>query len=124
MLRTFLRSKIHRATVTEANLDYEGSITLDPVLMAAAGLAPYELVHVLDLNSGARFETYAIEGRRGSGTVCVNGAAARLVQKGDQVIILSYIQSTGAPAPGYRPAIVHVDARNKVVKVRGAERRK
>ncbi len=121
MLRTFLRSKIHRATVTEANLDYEGSITLDPVLMEAARLAPFELVHVLNLNNGARFETYTISGRRGSGTVCVNGAAARLAHKGDKVIILNYIQSASQPSRGYAPVIVHVNERNKIV---SAPRRK
>ena len=118
MLRTFLRSKIHRATVTEANLTYEGSITLDPVLMEAAQISPYELVHVLNLNNGARFETYAIEGKRGRGTVCVNGAAARLAQAGDQVIILTYAHLTGPPPKKYQPRIVHVDAKNRIARVK------
>ena len=119
MLRTFLRSKIHRATVTEANLAYEGSITLDPLLMEAAQIAPFELVHVLNLNNASRFETYAIEGKRGKGTVCVNGAAARLAQAGDPVIILSYAHLTSAPPKGYQPRIVHVDPKNRVTRVKG-----
>src|SRR3989337_1000830 len=92
MDRVMLKSKIHRATVTEANLDYVGSITIDRDLLDAAEMHPYEHVHVVDINSGSRFETYTIEGPRGSGVVCVNGAAARLVQPGDLVIILSYAQ--------------------------------
>jgi aspartate 1-decarboxylase len=113
MLRTYLRSKIHRATVTDADLQYEGSITLDPVLMEAADVAPYEQVHVLNLHNGARFETYVIEGKRGSGTVCVNGAAARLAQRGDKVIILTYSFHTSSPSKGYRPCVVLVDERNR-----------
>ena len=85
-----LKSKIHRALVTDANINYEGSIAIDPVLMEAAGILPYEQVHVLDLENGSRVETYTIPGARGSGEVCINGAAARLVQKGDKVIIIAY----------------------------------
>src|SRR4029079_8991420 len=89
-MRTMMAGKVHRATVTEANVDYEGSITLDPVLLEAAGILPYEQVHVLDVTNGARLETYTIQGRRGSGEVCINGAAAHLVRPGDRVIIVSY----------------------------------
>lgn len=116
MLRTFLRSKIHRATVTDADLEYEGSITIDRALMDAADMAPYEQVHVLDLHNGERFETYIIPGKRGSGTMCVNGAAARLVQRGDKIIVLAYGQVEGAPSPDDLPVVVHVDGKNKVVK--------
>ena len=90
MIRTMLKSKIHRATVTGADINYEGSVTLDPVLMEAADILPYEQVQVLDINNGNRLTTYAIEGRRGSGDVIINGAAARLVSEGDVVIILTY----------------------------------
>jgi aspartate 1-decarboxylase len=115
MLRTFLRSKIHRATVTEANLEYEGSITIDRTLMDAAGLAPFELVHVLNLNNGERFETYAITGPQGSGTMCVNGAAARLAQKGDKIIVLAYGLVDGVPTEKDAPVVVHVDEKNRQV---------
>ena len=90
MLLTLCNSKLHRATVTEAALHYEGSITIDASLLEAAGIMPFELVQVADVSNGERFETYAIEGKAGSGTICVNGAAARLVQPGDPVIIISY----------------------------------
>ncbi len=115
-LRTMLAGKIHRATVTEARLDYEGSITLDPNLMEAAGILPYELVHVLDATNGARLETYAIQGRRGSGEVCINGAAAHLVQRGDTVIILNYHHLGEEAARGAAPRHVYVDARNRIVR--------
>jgi len=113
MLRTFLRAKIHRATVTDANLSYEGSITIDRALMDAAHLAPYELVHVLDLDNVQRFETYVIEGRRGAGVMCINGAAARLVQVGDKIIVLAYGLVEGAPTAADAPVIVHVDGKNR-----------
>ena len=90
MLVEVLKSKIHRATVTDKNLEYEGSITIDAGLMAAAGICENEKVHVLNLNNGSRFETYVIKGKKGSGAICVNGAAARLAEKGDRVIIVSY----------------------------------
>src|SRR3990172_5122580 len=90
-MRTMLKSKIHRARVNDANLHYEGSVTLDPVLMEAADLLPYEQVHLLDIDNGARLTTYVIEGDRGSGQVVVNGAAAHLIHEGDTVIILSYV---------------------------------
>jgi aspartate 1-decarboxylase len=113
-MRMMLKSKIHRALVTDAHLNYEGSITLDPALMEAADILPYELVHVLDTNNGSRFETYAIAGERDSGVVCANGAAARLVQPGDQVIILSFRILDDQQAVEYRPKIVHLDADNRL----------
>jgi len=115
-MRTMLKGKIHRARVTDANLDYEGSITIDGLLMEAADILPYEMVHVLDLNNGARFETYAIEGERGSGVVCINGAAARLVSTGDRVIILSYKVVAEEEARSNQPKLVYVDERNAIVK--------
>ncbi len=117
MMRILCKSKIHRATVTEANLNYEGSLTLDPLLMEAAGLVPFEQVHVLNLNNGARFETYLIEGERGSGTVCVNGAAARLVQVGDHVIVLAYALVSEDELSDFTARIVFVDENNRVVRV-------
>ncbi|HET9869283.1 MAG TPA: aspartate 1-decarboxylase, partial [bacterium] len=116
MSRTFVRSKIHQATVTQTDLRYEGSITLDPKLMAAADIAPYEQVHVLNLNTGSRLETYAIQGKPGSGVVCLNGAAARHAEVGDQVIVLTYESFAGAPPKGYAPTVVHVTDRNRVKK--------
>ncbi len=114
MLRTLLRAKIHRATVTETELEYEGSLTLDRELAAAAGLMENELVHVLNVNNGARFETYVILGKPGSGTVCLNGPAARLGVVGDQVIVLAYGQMTEEEAAKHRPTVVLVDERNRV----------
>lgn len=108
-----LKSKIHRATVTDANLNYEGSITLDRALMDAAGILPFEKVGILDINNGARFDTYVIEGERDSGTICLNGAAARMVQKGDLVIIVSYVVLTPEEAAHWNPTIVKVDSQNK-----------
>ncbi|HEY4685862.1 MAG TPA: aspartate 1-decarboxylase [Dehalococcoidia bacterium] len=116
-MRTMLKSKIHRATVTEANVDYEGSITIDAELMRAADILPFEQVHVLDIENGARFQTYAIEGESGSGVICVNGAAAHLVAVGDRVIILSYVQLDEAEARSHRPTLVYVDARNQMARV-------
>ena len=113
-MRTMMSGKIHRATVTEANLDYEGSITLDPDLMEAAGILPYEQVAVVDVTNGARLETYAIKGLRGSGEVCVNGAAAHLVHRGDTVIIIAYQQLTEAEARVYTPKKVFVDSANRI----------
>lgn len=110
-----LKCKIHRARVTDANLEYEGSITIDRDLMDAAGLFLHEKVHVLDLNNGSRFETYVIEGPRGSGVICVNGAAARLVQPKDLVIILAYCQLSTQEAPSHKPIVVHVDSDNRIV---------
>ncbi|MBI4236776.1 MAG: aspartate 1-decarboxylase [Chloroflexi bacterium] len=114
-MRTMLAGKIHRATVTEANVDYEGSVTIDPVLMEAAGILPYELVHLLDLTNGARLETYAIEGERGSGELCVNGAAGLLVRDRDLVIILHYVTVSEEEACRLKPCIVRVDQKNRIV---------
>ena len=116
-MRTLLKSKIHRAVVTEANVDYEGSITIDAGLMRAADILPFEQVHVLDINNGARLQTYAIEGEPGSGAICVNGAAAHLVAAGDRVIILSYVQLDEAEARSHRPTLVYVDESNQVRRV-------
>ncbi len=116
-MRTMLKSKIHRARVTGANINYEGSITLDPLLMEAADIFPYEQAHVLDINNGERLATYAIEGLRGSGQVCINGAAARLVHQGDTVIILTYRTMTDAEARSHRPKLVYVDENNRIVRV-------
>jgi aspartate 1-decarboxylase len=110
-----LKSKIHRARVTDANIDYEGSITIDRKLMAAADILPYEQVQVLNINNGARFSTYAIEGEDGSGEVCLNGAAARLAVKGDIVIILTYTQVPEEEVKNYRPRVVHVNENNAIV---------
>jgi aspartate 1-decarboxylase len=113
MNRTMMKGKIHRATVTDANLAYEGSITLDPVLMELADILPHEQVHVYDVNNGNRLVTYAIEGRPGSGDVCLNGAAARLVQIGDTVIIVSFAEVEDAEARTWVPKVVRVDDRNR-----------
>lgn len=113
-MRTMLRSKIHRARVTGGNVDYEGSISIDKNLMEAADILPYEMVHVLDVNNGARFQTYAIEGRRGSGEIVLNGAAARLVAKDDIVIILSYCILSDEEARQLHPTVVYVDASNGI----------
>ncbi len=115
MQRELLKSKIHRATVTDANLHYEGSITIDRNLMDAADLVEFEKVGILDINNGARFETYVIEGPRGSGEICLNGAAARLVHKGDLVIIVSYCQLDQAEVERHKPRIVFVDEKNEMV---------
>lgn len=117
MLRTMMKSKIHRATVTDANLNYMGSLTLDRDLMEAADLLPNERVQVVNNNNGARLETYLIEGERGSGIVCMNGAAARLAQPGDVLIIISYATLTDEEARRFTPRVVHVDSRNRVLQV-------
>ena len=114
MLRTLCKSKLHRAVVTEANVNYTGSVTLDATLMKAADLRPYEQVHVVDVDNGARIVTYCIEGAAGSGTVCINGAAARLISSGDHVIIISYAQMTPEEAETLRPTVVLLDARNRI----------
>jgi len=120
-MRTMLKSKIHRARVTEANLNYEGSITIDAALMEAADILPYEKVHVLDVDNGARLETYAIEGERGLGVICINGAAARLVAAGDTVIIISYATLTEEEVRHHRPTLVYVDARNAIASRKGGQ---
>ncbi|MBX5441744.1 MAG: aspartate 1-decarboxylase [Solirubrobacteraceae bacterium] len=110
MQRTMLKSKIHRATVTDCDLHYVGSITIDPDLLEAADILEHELVHVVDVDNGSRFETYTIAGRRGSGEVKVNGAAARLVHRGDTVIVISYAQYDPAEIERHEPRVVHVEA--------------
>jgi aspartate 1-decarboxylase len=115
MLRRMCKSKIHRATVTQADLDYEGSIAIDTDLLKAADVLPYEMVQIFDINNGERFETYAIPGEAGSGTMCVNGAAARLVQRGDLLIVLSYTMMEDKEALGHKPRVVFVDSRNQIV---------
>ncbi|MGK7378236.1 aspartate 1-decarboxylase [Planococcus sp. 1R117A] len=114
MLRMMLNSKIHRATVTQADLNYVGSITIDQDLLDQVGMLPNEKVHVVNNNNGARFETYIIAGERGSGVICVNGAAARLVQKGDIVIILTYGYVMDENARGHKPTVAIMDENNKV----------
>jgi len=118
-MRTMLKSKIHRARVTQCNIDYEGSITIDKDLMEAADLLPYEKVDVLNINNGARFHTYAIEGERGSGEICLNGAAARLVAKDDIVIILSYHVVAEEEAATANPRLVYVNSENRIVDTKG-----
>ena len=118
-MRTMLKSKIHRARVTDANIDYEGSITIDKRLIDAADMLPYERVEVLNINNGARFSTYVIEGEEGSGDICLNGAAARLAVKGDLVIILTYCQVGDDEARNISPRIVHVDHNNRITSVVG-----
>jgi aspartate 1-decarboxylase len=112
-MRIMLKSKIHRARVTAANIDYEGSIAIDERLMQEADILPYEQVQVLNLNNGARFTTYAIKSEQ-AGEICLNGAAARLAAKGDIIIILSYCQVTDDEAPNFMPRLVYVDAQNAI----------
>jgi len=121
MRRRMMKSKIHRATVTDANLHYVGSITVDRDLMDAADLLEYEQVAVVDIDNGARLETYVIEGARGSGDVCLNGAAARLVSLGDRIIIISYADYEQAELEGYEPTVVHVDRSNREIDALTAE---
>ncbi len=116
-MRTVLKSKIHRATVTQADLHYEGSITIDPALMDAADILPFEQVHVLDVDNGARLTTYAIEGERDSGQICINGAAARLVSPGDTVIILTYESVDDARAREHQPQLIYVDEHNRIARI-------
>jgi aspartate 1-decarboxylase len=112
--RTMLKSKIHRARVTDCNIDYEGSITIDSDLLKAADIFPYERVEILNVNNGARFSTYAIEGNPGSGDVCLNGAAARLACVDDVVIILTYQEVPSQEAEQVKPRMVYVDRRNRI----------
>ena len=117
MMRAMLKAKIHRATVTDRSLDYEGSLTIDLDLMDAVGLLPHEQIQVYNVTNGQRFETYTIAGPRGSGTICVNGAAAHLVENGHKVIIASYALFTDAELPGFVPRVALVDALNKITKL-------
>ena len=118
MLREMLRAKVHRATVTETNVNYEGSLTLDADLMRAAGMLPYERIDVYNADSGTRFSTYLIAGAAGSGEVCVNGAAALLARPGDRIIIASYAALSPEEIAGHRPIVVLVDRSNRITEVR------
>jgi aspartate 1-decarboxylase len=115
MTRTMLKSKIHRASVTDCDLHYVGSITVDPDLLEAADILEHEQVHVVDVDNGARFETYTIAGERGAGEMKVNGAAARLVHRGDTIIVISYAQYTREEMEHYEPRVVHVDRENRII---------
>jgi aspartate 1-decarboxylase len=114
MKRTMFKSKIHRATVTHANLHYEGSVTIDAELLEAANILPHELVHIWNITRGSRVETYALPGSRGSGLVCINGAAAHLNEPGDLVIIASFATYDEEELEGYAPVVVQVDGRNRI----------
>jgi aspartate 1-decarboxylase len=116
MFIELLKSKIHRATVTDACLDYEGSITIDKALMEAAGLVLHEKIHVLNINNGERFETYIIEGKSKSGLVCLNGAAARLVKKGEKKIKAAYVSLTFEESKSWQPKVVKVNAKNEIIR--------
>lgn len=117
MLRTVLNGKIHRATVTQADLNYVGSITIDQDILDAANIAVHEKVQIVNNNNGARFETYTIPGERGSGVICLNGAAARMVQTGDVVIIMSYVQISNDELPQHRPNVVIMGEHNRIKEV-------
>ncbi|NNU83947.1 aspartate 1-decarboxylase [Geobacillus sp. BMUD] len=117
MFRTLMNAKIHRARVTEANLDYVGSITIDEDILDAVGIVPNEKVQVVNNNNGARFETYVIPGERGSGVFCLNGAAARLVQKGDVIIVISYVLVPEEKISAHRPKIAIMDENNRIVQL-------
>ncbi|WP_342389152.1 aspartate 1-decarboxylase [Salinicoccus bachuensis] len=123
MIRTMMNGKIHRAVVTEANLNYVGSITIDPVLLEAANILPNERVQIVNNNNGERLETYVIEGERGSREICLNGAAARKVQVGDVVIIISYVQLDDSELDGFEPNVVIVDQDNNIVDPEYIEKR-
>jgi aspartate 1-decarboxylase len=121
MRRTLFKSKIHRATVTQADLDYEGSVTIDAALMRAADILPYEKVHIWNRTNGSRLETYALEAPAGSGVICVNGAAAHHAKPGDIVIIATFAEAADeAEARGWKPIVVHVDADNRIVSMADA----
>ncbi len=122
MTITMLKSKIHRATVTQAELDYVGSITVDIALLEQSGIFEYEKVQIVDVNNGARFETYTIAGERGSGVICLNGAAARMVQPKDKIIIMAYAQVTPEEAKDLHPTVLFVDEKNQVTKVTDYEK--
>ena len=120
MLRTMFHAKIHRATVTDANLHYVGSVTVDQDLLDAADILPGELVSIVDVTNGSRLETYTIAGQRGSGVIGINGAAAHLIDPGDLVILIAYAQMDEAEARSYQPSVVHVDENNRIIHL-GAE---
>lgn len=122
MTISMLKAKIHRATVTQAALDYVGSITVDIDLLEQSGILEYEKVHIVDVNNGSRFETYTIAGERGSGVICLNGAAARMVQPGDKIILMAYAQVTPEEVAELHPTVLFVDEQNKVTKVTNYEK--
>lgn len=122
MFLTMFKGKLHRATVTEANLNYVGSVTIDEDLLDAAGILPGEKVQIVNNNNGARLETYTIKGERGSGVVCLNGAAARLVQPGDQVIIIAYCMLSMEEAKSFEPNVVFLNSENKIVEIHHEEK--
>lgn len=119
---SMLKSKIHRAVITQAELNYVGSVTIDEELMEAAGLVEYEHVHIVNVNSGSRIETYVIAGEKGSGVICLNGAAARSGQKGDTVIIMSYADMTPEEAMNHSPRVVFVGSNNEIIKTASYEK--
>ena len=121
MILTMLKSKIHRATVTEANLNYVGSVTIDSHLMKLAGILEYEKVQIVDINNGNRIETYVISGEENSGIICLNGAAARCVQTGDKVIIMAYAQMSPEETENYAPKVIIVDESNKCTEIKSNE---
>lgn len=121
MFRTLMKAKLHRATVTEANLNYVGSITIDAQLLEAVDMLPNERVQIVNNNNGARLETYIIPGPKGSGVICLNGAAARHVQPGDKVIIMSYAMMTNEEAIGHKPRVAVLDEENKIIEMLGEE---
>lgn len=112
-----LKAKIHRVTVTQAELDYVGSITVDPTLLQASGIHEYEKVHIVDINNGARFETYTIAGEKDSGMICLNGAAARCVQVGDKIILMAYCELDNEEVAQHKPQVVFVDDENKITRI-------
>ncbi|MBA4687042.1 MAG: aspartate 1-decarboxylase [Candidatus Galacturonibacter soehngenii] len=122
MILTMLKAKIHRAVVQQADLSYVGSITIDEELLEKSGILEYEKVQIVDINNGNRFETYTIAGERGSGLICLNGAAARCVQVGDHIIIMSYVQMEEKEAKEHRPKVVFVDEDNKITKITNYEK--
>ena len=122
MKLTMLKGKIHRATVRQAELDYVGSITVDPELMEAAGILEYEKVVIVDINNGSRFETYTIAGEPGSGMICLNGAAARCVSQGDKIIIMCYAEMTPKEAEEHKPKVVFIDDNNKITRLTSYEK--
>jgi len=117
MVLNMLKSKIHRATVTQADLNYVGSITIDRLLLEASGILEYEKVAIVNINNGERFETYALEGEAGSGIICLNGAAARCAQKGDKIIIMAYCQMDAQEAADHKPKVVFVNEDNSIAQV-------
>lgn len=122
MTITMLKAKIHRATVTQAELNYVGSITVDIDLLEQSGILEYEKVQIVDVDNGARFETYTIAGERGSGVMCLNGAAARMVQTGDKIILMAYAEVTPEEAKELHPTVLFVDEKNKVTKITNYEK--